>query len=158
MLTRLFTGDEDTMFSSLPHTGLLWALETLAWSRDHVGRVVPLLAQLDGLDPASELRPKENRSDRVANRPLASLKGIFRSWLPQTSATLDERLQVLDRLRESQGEVAWVVMVSMLPKLGGVAVPHRQPSVQSWPDNTEGPGFKARLHAHYGRSRGPTTP
>ena len=137
VLTRLFIGDEDAMFSSLPHTGLLWALETLAWSRDHVGRVVPILAQLDRLDPASEMRPEENEGGRVANRPLASLKGIFRSWLPQTSATLDERLQVLDRLRESYGEAAWVVMVSMLPKLGGVAVPHPQPSVRGWADDTE---------------------
>lgn len=134
VLTRLFTGDEDTMFSSPPYIGLVWALEALAWSRDHVGRVAPLLAQLDGVDPASELRSKEGRGGRVAHRPLSSLKGIFRSWLPQTSATLVERLQVLDRLRESHGDAAWVVMVSMLPELGQAQVgeSHRQPTVRGW--------------------------
>lgn len=135
VLAHLFTGDEGPMFSSPAHVGLLWALETLAWSRDHVGRVVPLLAQLDGLDPASELRPKEHRRSGITNRPLASLKGIFRRWLPQTSATLNERLQLLDHLRESYGEVAWAVMVSMLPEFRGVAVPHPEPKVRRWSES-----------------------
>ena len=45
------------------HTGLLWALERLAWSQDHFARVAKVLAQLGELDPGG----------RSSNRPSGSL-------------------------------------------------------------------------------------
>ena len=133
-LGRLFVSDGDSISGSLTHTGLLRALEVLAWSPDHLGRVVSLLARLDLVDPESELRLGEGESSRVAHRPLGVLKAIFRSWLPETSATLDERLDVLDRLRESHGSAAcaWHVMISMLPEMHAVGHPSSRPSVRDW--------------------------
>ena len=136
-LARLFTDDRSTMFSSPPHPGLLHALETLAWSQDYVGRVVPLFARLDHVDPGSTLRPTNGHGGRSADRPLASLKGVFRSWQPQTSATLEQRLQLLDRLREKQSEVAWSVMLSMLPELLGSSFPSAQPVARDWADHPD---------------------
>ncbi len=117
-LLNLFTSGGDPTFGSHHHTGLLWALETLAWSADHLGRIAPLLARLDQFDPV--------------NRPLAVLKEVFRSWAPQTSASIDERLAVLDSLRASHVEVAWRVMRSMLPQLHSVGDPTSRPSVREW--------------------------
>ncbi len=134
-LSGLFQTDGDPLSGSHLHTGLVRALEVLAWSPDHLGRVAPLLARLDLLDPESELRPSEGERSRVFPRPLSVLKAIFRSWLPETSATLDERLVVLDGLRASHGPAAWNVMISMLPELTSVGIPTARPSVRDWAVN-----------------------
>ena len=134
-LSGLFETDGDPPSGSHLHTGLVSALEVLAWSPDHLGRVVPLLARLDLLDPESELRPSEGGRSRVFPRPLSVLKAIFRSWLPETSATLDERLTVLDGLRASHGPAAWNVMISMLPEITSVGIPTARPSVRDWAVN-----------------------
>ena len=131
-LAGLFASYGHPMFGSEYHTELLTALEVLAWSPDHLGRVVPLLARLDHVDPESEVRLAEGERSRVAHRPLAVLKALFRSWLPQTSASLDERLAVLDRLRVSHDKAAWRVMCSMLPELHSVGHPTARPSVREW--------------------------
>ena len=132
VLANLFASGEDPMHGSHHHTGLLWALERLAWSGNHLGRVVPLLACLDQVDPESELHPVDHLRNRSAHRPLGVLKEVFRSWAPQTSASLDERLGVLDRLRGSHGDGAWYVMRSMLPEMHSVGHPTSRPSVREW--------------------------
>ena len=131
-LSGLSGTDGDPLSGSHLHIGLVRALEVLAWSPDHLGRVAPLLARLDLLDPESELRPSEGERGRVFPRPLSTLKAIFRSWLPETSATLDERLVVLDGLRASHGPAAWKVMISMLPEMHAVGIPTARPSVRDW--------------------------
>jgi transcriptional regulator with XRE-family HTH domain len=88
-------------------SGLLWALEALAWDRRYLGRAAKLLARLAAVDP-----PGSN----WANRPKNSLRHIFLLWMPQTNATLDERLQVLDGIRQGEtSQVAWRLMIGMLP-------------------------------------------
>ena len=135
VLARLFPQGQEVTFGGLPHTGLLWALETLAWSAEYLGRVVPLLARLDEIDPGSKRRATKNRGTRVRNRPLACLEDIFRSWQPQTAATLESRLMALDRLRARHGDVAWAVMCSMLPEWHAVGFPATRPRVRNWADD-----------------------
>ena len=132
VLASLFVTGGDAMFGSVYHSGLLCALEVLAWSPDHLGRVVPVLARLDRIDPESELRPDERMRGRVAHRPLSVLREVFRSWSPQTSATLHDRLEVLGRLRRSHSDVAWHVMQSMLPEVHSSRHPASRPSVREW--------------------------
>lgn len=132
VLGRLFEPAGNAAFGWHLHTGVLQALEVLAWSPDHLGRVASLLAELDLVDPESELRPKQGGRSRSVHRPLSVLKAIFRSWLPETSATLTERLDVLEALRKSYGPTAWHVMISMLPELQGVGIPTSRPSVRDW--------------------------
>lgn len=138
VLGRLFADESGGLFGSSLHTGLLWALEALAWSPLHLGRVVPLLAGLDRIDPGSELRAEGNSTGRLSNRPLASLKAIFRTWLPETSALLDERLVALDRLRVGHNDVAWAVMLSMLPENRAAAFPSAKPSFRDWAVDARG--------------------
>ena len=132
ILTRLFSDGQETSFGSCPHVGLLAALECLAWSKDHLPRVVSALAELDERDPASERRTPGHQPSRVLNRPLRSLKAVFRGWLPETSATLDERLDVLDQLCSSHNEVAWCVMLSMLPEMPRWVTGGATPTVREW--------------------------
>ena len=56
------------------HSGLLWALETLSWSREHMPWAAFLLARLAELDPGG----------KWSNRPQGSVRRIFFSWRPQT--------------------------------------------------------------------------
>jgi addiction module HigA family antidote len=84
-----------------PRTGLLWALEGLAWSSRTLPRVALILAQL------SQVEIKDN----WANKPIGSLEDIFRAWMPQTSADVPERLAVLKTLATKFPKVAWHICI-----------------------------------------------
>jgi transcriptional regulator with XRE-family HTH domain len=103
---------------SAHHSELLWALEILAWSPSHIARVSELLAKLTRLDPPG---------GRWANRPFNSLVSVFRLWMPQTHATLDERQQVLKLLRKNEPDIAWRLMIAILPGGYDTASPSPRP-------------------------------
>jgi hypothetical protein len=111
---------------SAHHAELLWALEILAWSPSYVARVAELLAKLTTLDPPG---------GRWANRPFNSLVSLFRLWMPQTHATLDERQCVLALLRKRQPEIAWRLMIGILPGGYDTASPSPRPR---WRDFSTG--------------------
>ena len=139
VLANLFAGSGKALFHPRGFRGLVSAMEVLAWSSDHFGFVVPLLARLDRLDTASEFRQGKDGHEASGPRPSSVLKAVFRSWLPETGASLSERLAALDRLRGSHGDAAWCVMRSMLPEPGAVAWPASasKPKVREWaPDET----------------------
>lgn len=103
-VTVLF-GEDGGPFGGEHVSNLLWALEALAWSPRYLGRVCNVLAKLAVRDPGG----------RYGNRPRNSLRNIFLLWLPQTFAPLDSRFRVLDRLRKTEPEVAWNLMLGILP-------------------------------------------
>ena len=136
-LANLFAGSGKALFHPRGFHGLVRAMEVLAWSSDHFGFVVPLLARLDRLDPASEFRQGDAGREASGPRPSSVLKAVFRSWLPETGTSLRERLAALDRLRVSHGDAAWCVMRSMLPEPSAVGWPASKPKVRGWaPDET----------------------
>lgn len=104
---ELFKEDSGPVMGRAYHSNLLWALETLAWSTNYLSRAAELLARLAGLDPGG----------RWANRPAASLRSIFLMWLPQTHATLEQRLKVIGRLLKVEPKAAWDLMLAILPKI-----------------------------------------
>ncbi len=83
-------------------TGLLWALECLAWK--HLGRVSLILAQLS----------KTVIDDNWLNKPISSLAAIYRSWMPQTAASLEERMQALKTLTERFPGIGWQICIAQL--------------------------------------------
>jgi len=103
-IMALFAEDGGT-FGTAYHTGLLWALETLAWSPRYLSQVAVLLARLAQRDPGG----------RYANRPGNSLRDTFLIWFPQTNASLNERMSVLDYLREHESDAAWKLMLGIFP-------------------------------------------
>lgn len=88
-------------FSRTPRTGLLWALEGLAWSSQLFMRTVLVLGRLS----------ERQIDDNLSNKPSGSLASIFRNWMPQTSANLDARKQALQKLAETYPSVAWPICV-----------------------------------------------
>ena len=118
----LFVEAPDPLFGSANHSGLLWALESLAWSPDHLARAALVLATLAHMDPGGQW----------ANRPAASLRGIFLPWLPQTTARVEKRMDITDRLRERTPDVSWKLMKELLPEFRGISFPSAKPRWREW--------------------------
>jgi addiction module HigA family antidote len=91
-------------FGGCPRSGLLWALEGLAWNPGLMPRVALVLAQLSLVEI----------NDNWGNRPDKSLEAIFRSWMPQTAASHEARLKVLAQLAERFPAVAWKLCIEQL--------------------------------------------
>jgi len=103
--------------SSHPYTGLLWALERLAFLRPIVTTVVDRLAELASRDTASH---------NHVNRPMNSLVSLVLPWLPQSATTLEERLSIVDRVASRWEDVGWRLMLSHF-MTHGMWTPHVRP-------------------------------
>jgi hypothetical protein len=124
VLLKVFQDGEgfDSFFSSSAHPSLLWALEGLAWSTDHLARAALSLARLSRLDPGGKL----------GNRPSASLRDVLLMWRPGTSATIDERLQVVDLIRRREPDVAWNLILQLIPSGRDSATRTHSPTWRNW--------------------------
>ena len=111
-IAALFTPVESGIFGDCPRTGLLWALELLAWKPQRLVRVVSILARLY----------QWKIDDNWVHKPLATLKSIFRFWMPQTAAALDERNQALETLTKKFPKMGWQICVDQFNP--GPAVGH----------------------------------
>ena len=85
---RLMGPVEDTLFGPCPRTGLLWALECLAWNPRWLSRASLALAKLSRIPI----------NDNIAHTPINSLKAIYRSWMPQTAVGVADRERTLRML------------------------------------------------------------
>ncbi len=140
LIPTLFTDTDEAaaIFSTSPHTGLLWALENLAWSPDYLNPAVRYLGTLARLDPRGKL----------ANRPSSSLRSIFLIWYSQTAAPLRTRLDALDNLRRKEPRAAWDLMLAMLPRPHDIATPLHEPRWRDWKDGwREGATLEERSQA-----------
>lgn len=98
--------EEPGLFGNVSHhTGLLWALEELAWMPLYFKTACLLLHKLATLDPGG----------RLSNRPLNSLTEIFKAWHHQTLAPFAERVKVLKEMFPRNVDVSWVLLKRLLP-------------------------------------------
>lgn len=124
LLATMFTDREhDALFSAnSPHTQLLWAVEGLAWSPEHFGAAVELLARLVEVDPGG----------RLSNRPAESLAAVFCPWHPENAVDRERWFVVIDAMRRRHGDASWELLVSMLPESHGIHMPTHEPEFQGW--------------------------
>ncbi len=99
-------------------TGLLWALETLAWSPDHLSRVAVILADLASIDPGGSW----------GNRPVNSLVDILLPWHVQTTASFEKRQAALKTVLKGQPAVGWELLLHLLPNNHAATTGCRQPT------------------------------
>jgi hypothetical protein len=97
---------------SNPHTGVLWALERLAWSPERMPRVAKLLARLAVADPGGTL----------SNRPSASLENLLNPFCPATNATIEQRAAALNQLHIHCPSIAWALTLKLVKILQGAVV------------------------------------
>lgn len=90
------------VFGSPSRTGLLWALEGLAWNPVTLPRAALILARLAQIEI----------NDNWVNKPGHSLRAIFRAWMPQTAASYEDRLGLVKTLFEKYPDVAWPLCIA----------------------------------------------
>ncbi len=103
-VAALFAPADTGIFGDCPRSGMLWALELLAWEPERLVPVTSILAKMCAW----------KIDDNWANKPLGTLSAIFRSWMPQTAASLGERKRALEFLVGRFPEVGWQVCLEQL--------------------------------------------
>lgn len=86
-------------------SGLLWALETLAWSPAFLSRVSVILADIASIDPGG----------KWTNRPSNSLADIFLPWHVQTTALFGQRKTAVEAVLKEHPAVGWKLLLALLP-------------------------------------------
>ena len=118
----LFAQEGAGIFGGTPHTGLLWALECLAWSQDHFARVAKILARLAEIDPGGQ----------VSNRPMESLKGLFLPWIRFSEAPDEYRLEALKLVLNTVPGAGWQLLVGAYPSSYDHVTHRYPPSWRPW--------------------------
>ncbi len=108
---KIFAQEESGGFGGWNYmSGLLWALEGLAWHPDNLSRVTVILADIAAIDPGGNW----------ANRPANSLVDIFLPWHIQTTAPFDKRKAAVETVLKEQPKVGWTLLLALLPNSHGV--------------------------------------
>ena len=109
-------------------TGLLWALENLAWCEDFLARVLLILAELATHDPGGNW----------VNRPANSLTTILLPWHPQTLASVDKRINAIKAVQKEFPDIAWKTLLNLLPNQHQVSHGSHKPTFRKYiPDDWE---------------------
>ncbi len=117
----------DSAWASPSRTGLLWALECLAWKPQHLPRVSLILAKLS----------QRKIDDNWMNKPGNSLHAIFRSWMPQTAASVGDRVKVLEMLIKRFPDIGWAICIAQIQPGSRTGFPSYRPR---WRSDASGAG------------------
>lgn len=101
---------------------LLWALEVLCWSPDHLVRATQILTELCRYD-----LPKNS-----GNNPLASMSAVLCGWIRNTGADLATRLQALDACWIASETTGWALLKALWPDSNLWVSPPNEPRYQLW--------------------------
>lgn len=102
---ELFSQERGALTGDNYLTGLLWALEGLAWEEEYLVRVCVVLGEIANHDPGGNF----------ANRPANSLITILLPWFPQTTASIKKRKVAVQTLHKKFPEIAWKLIINLLP-------------------------------------------
>lgn len=117
LFTHIFNEEGSGIGGRNYMTGLLWALETLAWSSDYFIQVIMILAEMATFDPGG----------RWANRPSNSLWTILLPWYPQTLASIPQRIAGVNTVCNEFPEVGWELLLALLPQSHQSSTNNRRP-------------------------------
>lgn len=115
---ELFAQESSGVVGRIYMSGVLWALETLAWDADLLSRVVICLGELAERDPGGQW----------ANRPANSLNAVFLPWLPHTCAPIAKRVAAVGTLLTDFSDIGWKLLASLLPRHHSVSSATRRPA------------------------------
>lgn len=117
-------------------SGVLFSLETLAWSAEHLNRVVMCLGDLAARDPGG----------KYSNRPANSLSIILLPWMPQTCAPISNRCAAVTMLIRELPEVGWKLLLGLLPSSHSISSGSRKPA---WRQTIPDDWAKGVTHGEY---------
>lgn len=114
---ELFAQEGDGISGCNYMTGLLWGLETLAWSPVYLTDVTLTFAELAHIDPGGQW----------SNRPINSLGEIFIPWHTQTIASIEQQQTTIKTLVKENPDVAWKLLIALIPKSHQIAADTAKP-------------------------------
>lgn len=137
---EVFAQEGDGIMGREYMSGVLWALETLAWSADHLSRVVLCLGELAARDPGGSW----------SNRPANSLTNILLPWLPQTCAPIARHGVAVSTLLTEFPDIGWKLLVSLLPQSHSMSSGTRRPAWREtipddWPKGVTHPEYLEQI-------------
>ena len=119
---ELFVQGGDPLFSGMPHAGLLWALERMAWSSDHFSRVAMALIRL----------VEHQLESNNGNRPTESLRSLFLPWIRFSDTSDSHRLETLRALVGRYPQQGWKLLVQGYPAGRSLVTDNRLPRWRPW--------------------------
>jgi len=107
-----------------PHTGLLWAVESVCWQEEALPMVITVLAELARIDPGG----------RTSNRPIESLITLLQPWYPYLDIPVGQRGDLVKAVRRRTPDVGWDLVLALLSGPHGhlLASPHRPQVRLEW--------------------------
>ena len=117
-------------------SGLLWALETLAWNPDYLCRVAVALSDLASIDPGG----------RWANRPSNSLLNIFLPWHVQTCANIEIQQAAVETVLNEHPSVGWNLVMGLLPHSHGFTSGCHKPIWRNYISSEWKEGYDEFIH------------
>ena len=134
----LFAQEGDPLFGGSVHTGLLWALERLAWTPEYFTRTAAILAQLAAIDPGGT----------ISNRPARSLRAMFLPWFRVSETPDAHRLETLEMLLKRHPEPSWRALINAYPSPPvDTVVEHTPPTWRPWGQDGATRPTRAECHA-----------
>ena len=126
-------------------TGILWALECLAWNAELLPRVVAILARLSC----------RTIDDDWVDTPENTLLSLFRYWMPETAATVEQRMRALEGLVSRHPEIGWSVSLDLarISRVPEFASPNYQPTWRGDPSTAGRPITLDEGHRFVRKSR-----
>jgi hypothetical protein len=115
---ELFAQEGDGITGWNHMSGILWALETLAWEPRWLPRVLVILGRLAEIDPGGQW----------SNRPDRSMANILLPWHRQTTATVEQRAAALKTVAAEHPHAAWRVLQLILPDPHQMTMGSRKPA------------------------------
>lgn len=105
-------------FDSPDRTGLLWALELLAWDQAYYLRVIRILTKL------SEVPIHDN----YMNKPESSLESLISCWHPETCVEVEGRIEALKMIVTESPEIGWRLCLAQVGNHHRMATPNMRPT------------------------------
>ncbi len=126
-LRAMFDDQDGDIFSQRSsHTGLLWALEKVAWARDHSMLAILQLARLAEIDPGG----------RMSNRPSQSLVDLL-TYQPVSPIPIKSRPSIINTIRRDHAAVGWRLLCDITRHPGFSMYPARPTVRQDWTADVE---------------------
>ncbi len=122
----VFAQESTAIFGWNYMTGLLWALELLAWNEEYLLQVIITLGELAELDPGGTW----------ANRPKNSIWSILLPWKPQTCASIEKRQSAVKTLLTEIPAVGWQLVIDLIDSNQKITTGNYKPLWRNWiPDD-----------------------
>lgn len=114
LFSKLLQDEKDLLTGECKHSGLLWALESVAWQPTYFARAAEILYALSKIDPGG----------RWSNRPFNSLRDVLMPAFPQTYATPSQRLKFFDKIVSEDAALAWKLVERNL-SIGAISASYK---------------------------------